>query len=123
MGDIYKILGFIGLIFVLLFSLAMLGKSQENVLNNINPIQSVRATNNFDFESYYDTTFDMTSYRQIKKPYILITESESNGIDEPTYKFVDYGTYKEIDSLKCVRYKQMQWKIYFLNKLNEKDCE
>jgi len=36
---------------------------------------------------------------------------------------IDYGTYREIDRLKCIRYKQMQWKMYHLEKLNEKSCE
>jgi hypothetical protein len=110
----------------MLFGLAMLGKSQESVLAPYEPIQAVRPTNKMDTESYYDTYLQMFRDRPItNKPYMLVTsseEQESFGSD-PTYIIVDYGTYHEIDSLKCVRYKQMQWKLYHLDKLNEKSCK
>ena len=34
----------------------------------------------------------------------------------------DFGTYKEIDALKCIRYCEAQQKIINLNKLKNKKC-
>jgi hypothetical protein len=124
MGDLKKIILFIGMVFALLFCFTMLGKSQEDVLVNYDPIQSVRPTNNNDIVDVYDTLCDFTFHERVKKPYVLITESEeAEFMEEPTFRMIDYGTYREIDSLKCIRYKQMQWKMYHLDKLNEKSCE
>ena len=124
MEDIGKIILFIGMIFALLFSFTMLGKSQEDILVNYNPHQEVRPTNHFDTEVFYLKSIDMSMNEQVKKPYALITQSEECGFgEEPTFETIDYGTYHEIDSLKCIRYKQMQWKLYHLDKLNEKSCE
>jgi hypothetical protein len=124
MDDLKKIVVFIGMVFLLLFSFTMLGKSQESILANYEPYQIVRPTNHFDTEEIYLKSIDMSMNERVKKPYALITQSEETIYgEEPTFETIDYGTYHEIDSLKCVRYKQMQWKLYHLDKLNEKSCE
>ena len=66
---------------------------------------------------------DVKYYHTSKKPYMLVTSSED--VEDvypydPRFKVVDYGTYHEIDSLKCLRFKQMKWKVYHLEKLNKK---
>ena len=124
MDDLKKILVFIGMVFLLLFTFTMLGKSQEDILINYDPIQTVRPTTYNDKVEVYDSLIDFTVMRRVTKPYVLITESEeAEFMEEPTFKTIDYGTFKEIDSLKCIRYKEMQWKMYHLDKLNEKSCE
>lgn len=124
MEDLKKILVFIGMVFLLLFSFTMLGKSQEDVLVNYNPHQEIRPTNRYDRVEFFDTTLEIMMTKPVTKPYVMITDSEEpNDSDEPTYRVIDYGTYHEIDSLKCIRYKQMQWKLYYLDKLKEKSCE
>lgn len=123
MGDFKKIVGFIILVFALLFGLAMLGKAQEDVLANYNPIQSVRPTTAEDRVEVYDSIIEFYTHERVRKPYVLVTQSEDDRYVQPKFRVIDYGTYKEIDSLKCIRYKQMQWKMYHLEKLNEKSCE
>lgn len=124
MEDFKKIVIFIGFMFLTLISLTILGNSKKSVLSNYSPIQEVRATNDFDTEEIYLEYIECSISERVKKPYVLTTISEETSYgSEPTFKTVDYGTYKEIDSLKCLRYKQMQWKMYHLDKLNEKSCE
>jgi hypothetical protein len=123
MEDFKKIILFIAIVFVILVSLSLLAKSQEGVLVPYRPHQTIRPTTNNDTELYYDTLSESYRHVPINRGYVLITMSEDGGwATLPIYKTVDYGTYHEIDSLKCVRYKQMQWKMYYLDKLNEKDC-
>ena len=124
MEDLGKILVFIGVLFIMLFSFSIFGDTHQSVLNQYEPYQIVRPTNYFDTEEIYLKSIDMSMNQQIKKPYALITQSEEVGFgNKPTFETIDYGTYHEIDSLKCIRYKQMQWKMYHLEKLNEKNCK
>ena len=123
MEDLKRIVIFIGFVFVLLFGLTMLGISNESVLAPYEPIQTVRPTTHNDRVEVYDSLIDFNVMRRVTKPYVLVTESEkAEFMEEPTFRMIDYGTYREIDSLKCIRYKQMQWKLYYLDKLKEKSC-
>lgn len=124
MVDLRKIIFFIAMVFAILLGLALLGKSQKGILAPYEPYQKVIKTDDTDYEFYYDTIFEFSCIRRINKPYKLITVSDKEAYmySEPNFRTEDYGTYHEIDSLKCIRYKQMQWKMYYLDKLNEKDC-
>jgi len=127
MGEVGKAIVFVGTVFILLICIIFLsiGVSDNSVLEIYKPYQSVRPITIYDTESYYDDFLDMYRDRPITKPYMLVTASSEVGYSysEPNFKVIDYGTYHEIDSLKCVRYKQMQWKMYHLDKLNEKICK
>jgi hypothetical protein len=124
MEDLSKIMLFIGMLFLFLITFSMYGYEQSSVLAPYDPYQEVRPTNHFDTEVIYLKSIDVNMDERVKKPYALITQSEKTIYgEEPTFETIDYGTYNEIDSLKCVRYKQMQWKLYHLDKLNEKSCE
>ena len=124
MGDFKKILLIVSFVFVLLISFTIFSTVTANPLSKYKPYQVVRPTRFDDRVEVYDSIIDFTFSKRVKKPFVLITESEERDLlDAPTYKVVDYGTYREIDSIKCIRYKQMQWKMYRLDKLNEKSCE
>lgn len=108
MSDLGRLGLFIGIIFTTLLSISFVSGLYDSVLIPYEPIQTVYPCENH------------------KKPYMMVTKSDDYSdlyYVEPKYKVVDYGTYHEIDSLKCVRYKQMQWKMYHLDKLNEKSCK
>ncbi len=49
----------------------------------------------------------------------LITFIEDNSIPTKT----DYGTFEEIDSIKCIRYREMKISNYKLKKINKKTCK
>ena len=125
MSDLGRVAVFIGIMFVTLFTISYVSSFYDSVLEPYEPIQSVRPTTTEDKVEIYDA--DGWSYdKRINKPYLLITKSDESSefyYKKPRFVTFDYGTFKEIDSLKCVRYKQMQWKMYKLDKLNEKSCE
>lgn len=125
MGDLGKTIIFIVTLFIMLFAFSIFGDKHQSVLNQYEPYQEVRPTNYYDTEIVYLKSIDCTITEQVKKPYVLVTASSKVGYsyDDPNFKVIDYGSYKEIDSLKCLRYKQMQWKMYHLDKLNEKSCK
>ena len=124
MGDFKRMVIFIFMVFAILLGLSLLAKSQEGILVPYEPYQTIRPTTYIDVVEVYDSIIDFKISERVNKPYALITSSEEGGWNtNPIYSFVDYGTYREIDSLKCIRYKQMQWKMYYLDKLNEKDCD
>jgi hypothetical protein len=64
-------------------------------------------------------TVEYTSFMS-KSEFYLKTEIFVN--DKLTVSDADFGTYKEIDSLKCVRYCEAQQKVINLNKLKNKKC-
>jgi hypothetical protein len=108
MSDLGRLSIFIGIMFITLFSISFVSSFYDSVLQPYEPIQLVFPSKNH------------------KKPYVMVTKSDDYSdfyYVEPRYKVVDYGTYHEIDSLKCIRYKQMQWKMYYLDKLREKSCK
>ena len=123
MENLIKITFFI-FSFTLVLMCLLIG-SDGSVIAPYEPYQSVRPTTREDTESYYYDYFKMYMDRPITKPYMLVTASSEVGYSysDPNFKVIDYGTYHEIDSLKCVRYKQMQWRMYHLDKLSKKSCE
>jgi hypothetical protein len=64
-------------------------------------------------------TVEYTSFIS-KSEFYLKTEIFVN--DKLTVSDADFGTYKEIDSLKCIRYCEAQQKVINLNKLKNKKC-
>ena len=88
-------------------------------LDSIDVYQTVSVNN----PSWFDIEYRHAS----NKPYMLVTSSDKNQEPyvsyQPRFRVVDYGTYHEIDSLKCLRLKQMKWDIYHLEKLNKKSCD
>jgi len=124
MEDLGKIMLFVGMLFVLLITFSIFGYKQANVLSPYKPYQAVRPTTIDDSVEVYDSIIHCTQNKIVTKPYVLVTMSEDGGwATKAIYKYIDYGTYREIDSVKCIRYKQMQWKMYQLEKLNEKSCK
>jgi hypothetical protein len=64
-------------------------------------------------------TVDYNSFMG-KSEYYLKTEVFIN--DKLTIGDTDFGTYKEIDSLKCIRYREIKEKADNLYKLRNKKC-
>jgi hypothetical protein len=113
-----SLLVFILGVFAMLIVFIAYAISTNSPLDNIDVYQTV-SVNKAD-------AFDIRFRGISNKPYILVTSSED--VEDvypydPRFKIVDYGTYHEIDSLKCLRFKQMKCKVYHLEKLNEKTCD
>ena len=120
MKELKQIILFFLLFFGLIIFFIVYGNTNGNDLTEYEPIQIVRPTTNDDEVLVYDSILEFMVTETVNKPYVLVTQSEESDI--PNFKIVDYGTYREIDSLKCIRYEQMQWKMCYLDKLNEKSC-
>lgn len=77
--------------------------------NKENPIDRIRIKQTVDYNSFMG-----------KSEYYLKTEVFIN--DKLTIGDTDFGTYKEIDSLKCIRYREIKEKADNLYKLRNKKC-
>jgi len=115
----FEILASILLIIVILLVVFGVFSTKPNIKPNIKQIVIVNDTNSntiYSNEVYNGYTVnnyeDLVNYFEImdslemvyNKPFKMVTEY--HGIT-----LIDYGTFKELDSIKCIRYHEMELKI------------
>jgi len=98
-----------GLVLTSLTVIAILGYTMVWNFTKEKPIDIVRIKQTVDYNGF------MTNNQ-----YFLKTEVFIN--DKLTISDTDMGTYQEIDSIKCIRYKEIKEKADNLYKLRNKKC-